>query len=82
MSSEEQVLEQNGADPVAQEQPAAKAPELTINDLLALRNLIEVVTARSAFKANELSSVGILFDRLNAFLEASTKKEIPANQGE
>lgn len=82
MSSEEQVLEQNGVEPVAEEQTTAKAPELTINDLMALRNLIEVVTARSAFKANELSSVGILFDRLTAFLEASTKKDAPTNQGE
>lgn len=83
MNSEEQVVEQNGANPaVEQDQQSAKSPELTINDLAALRNMIEVVTARGAFKANELSSVGVLFDRLTSFLEASTKKETPTTQGE
>ena len=50
-------------------------PELNLNDLLAMRNLIDVVTQRGAFKANELSSVGILYDKLNAFLEASQKAQ-------
>jgi len=45
--------------------------DLNINDLAAIRNLIEVVTQRGAFKANELSSVGTLFDKLNAFLNAA-----------
>jgi hypothetical protein len=50
----------------------AGAPvDLNINDLAAIRNLIEVVTQRGAFKANELSSVGTLFDKLNAFLNAA-----------
>jgi hypothetical protein len=62
----EQVTEQvNGA-----ETAPAQAPDLNVNDLLALRNLIDVVTQRGAFKANELSSVGILFDKLEAFLQA------------
>lgn len=52
-----------------------KSPELNLNDLLAMRNLIDVVTQRGAFKANELSSVGILYDKLNAFLEASQKAQ-------
>ena len=45
--------------------------DLNINDLAAIRNLIEVVTQRGAFKASELSSVGTLFDKLNAFLNAA-----------
>lgn len=51
-----------------------KSPELNLNDLTAIKNLIEVVTVRGAFKANELSAAGALFDKLNAFLEAATKK--------
>ena len=49
--------------------------ELNLNDLLAVRNLIEVVTQRGAFRANELSAVGALFDKLNAFLEESKKPQ-------
>lgn len=82
MSSNEQVVEQNGNENVSNEQQASKGPELTLNDLAAIRNLIEVVTARGVFKANELSSVGVLFDRLTVFLEASSKKDAPAPQGE
>jgi hypothetical protein len=36
-----------------------------------MRSLIEIVSQRGAFKANELTSVGVLFDKLNAFLEAA-----------
>lgn len=54
-----------------------KSPELNLNDLLAMRNLIDVVTQRGVFKANELSAVGVLYDKLNAFLEASQKAQEP-----
>lgn len=52
-----------------------KSPELSLSDLASFRNLIEVVTQRGAFKANELSAVGVLFDKLNSFLEASLAKQ-------
>lgn len=75
----EQVIDQNGAEAVAAEnvaQPAPAAqPELNINDLVAMRNLIDVVTQRGVFKANELSSVGVLFDKLNSFIDAATKTQ-------
>jgi hypothetical protein len=57
----------------------AKAPDLNLNDLVAMRNLIEVVTQRGAFKANELSAAGQLFDKLNAFLTAA-EAQAQANQ--
>lgn len=55
------------------QQPTAEAPkpELNLADLGAMRNLIEVVTQRGAFKANELSAAGVLFDKLDAFLKAA-----------
>lgn len=49
----------------------APKPDLNLNDLASIRNLIDVVTQRGAFKANELSSVGVLYDKINAFLEAA-----------
>jgi hypothetical protein len=78
MNETEQIEPQESA-PVE----ATKAPELNLNDLMAMRNLIEVVTQRGAFKANELSAAGQLFDKLNAFLtaaEAQAKSNQP--QGE
>jgi hypothetical protein len=64
-------VEQTGSDTLPTDPVAAPAVELNLNDLAAIRNLIEVVTQRGAFKANELSSVGVLFDKLNSFLNAA-----------
>lgn len=80
--TEQVVTEQNGVETPAEPAPAA-APELNINDLVAMRNVIDVVTKRGAFQANELSSVGQLFDKLNGFLEAAQKSQpAAADQGE
>jgi hypothetical protein len=61
----------------APEATQTAAPELNINDLIAMRSLIDVVTQRGAFKATELSGVGTLFDKLNRFLEAA-QQQAPA----
>jgi hypothetical protein len=74
----DQELEQPVVETAQPEVTPAPAPDLNLNDLLAMRNLIDVVTTRGAFKANELSSVGVLFDKLNAFLEAAQKQAAPA----
>jgi|LakMenEpi03Aug12_release.lakeMendotaPanAssembly.Ray.scaffolds.fasta_scaffold506502_3 hypothetical protein len=79
----DQELEQPAVETTVQPETApAPAPDLNLNDLLAMRNLIDVVTTRGAFKANELSSVGVLFDKLNAFLEAAQKQAATPAQGE
>lgn len=50
--------------------PAETAPSLNLNDLMVALNLIQVVAQRGAIRAEELSSVGSLHDRLQKFLEA------------
>lgn len=59
---------QNG--PVSEEQAAASQPELSINDLLQVRAVVELAVRRGSFQANELSTVGGIYDRLNNFLNA------------
>ena len=66
---------QPGTPSPAPEAPAAQGPDLNISDLLAVKNIIEVATSRGAFKAAELEAVGKSFNKLNAFLEAVSKKE-------
>jgi hypothetical protein len=44
---------------------------LTINDLATLRNVIDLASTRGAFRANELSEVGEVYNRLSQFVEAS-----------
>lgn len=48
-----------------------QAPSLTLNDLGALANIINVATKRGAFNANELTNVGSVYDKLNAFITAA-----------
>lgn len=50
-------------------------PDLNLNDLAALRSILEVAVSRGAFKAAELEAVGKAFNKLNAFLEAVSKKD-------
>jgi len=57
---------------VASQQPAgqsAEAPQLTIADLNALLNIIDAASSRGAFRANELSNVGTVVDKLSKFLQ-------------
>jgi hypothetical protein len=61
-------------------QPAAageqqSSPDLNINDLMAVRSIVEVASQRGAFKASELEAVGKVYNKLNNFLESVTKKE-------
>lgn len=63
---------------VAQETAQADAPatpDLTVNDLQALRTIIDVASQRGTFKANELASVGQVYNRLEAFLNHIAPKE-------
>lgn len=73
--------------PVSAEQAAAAAqPELSINDLLQVRALLEAVARRGVFQANELTTVGAIYDRLNNFLNAvappapQQAEEVSANE--
>lgn len=62
---------------VQQSAPAEQqqGPDLNVNDLNALKNIIDVATQRGAFKAAEMEAVGKVYNRLNTFLESVTKKD-------
>ena len=42
--------------------------ELTIQDLAGLKTIIDVATQSGAFKANEMMSVGTIYNKLETFL--------------
>ena len=56
-----------------------KTLELTVNDLQLLRQSIEVATSRGAFKANEMLTVGTVFNKLETFLNMVAQQQ---NQGD
>ena len=60
------------AEASTEQQPAPA--ELTINDLNAIKTIIDVASTRGAFRANEMESVGKVFNKLNSFLESVTPK--------
>jgi hypothetical protein len=43
-------------------------PQITIQDLIMIKDLIDVSCSRGAFKADEMSSVGQVYDKLTGFL--------------
>lgn len=63
-----------------QEQVTAEAnkeqvsPELTVQDLQALRQIIDVASQRGAFKANEMAVVGNIYNKLDSFLNAVSQQ--------
>jgi hypothetical protein len=71
-----QVEEQtNGAE---MEQPTT-APdpteaELNINDLNAMKQIIDIASTRGAFKAGEMEAVGKVYNKLSNFLEQVAAK--------
>jgi len=50
-----------------------QSDDLNINDLTALRQIIEVTNSRGSFKASEMEAVGRVYNRLSRFLEQSGK---------
>lgn len=51
--------------------PAIEGPNLALSDLVLLLNLIQITCERGAIKADELTAVGTVYDKLLVFLEAS-----------
>ena len=44
--------------------------QITIADLDSIKNIIDLATSRGAFRGEELSQVGVVYDKLNSFLKA------------
>lgn len=72
MSDTTEVKEAPVAD--AQQAEAKGGVELTVTDLAGLKTIIDVATQRGAFKANEMLSVGTVYNKLEAFLNAVSQQ--------
>lgn len=65
----EEQAQQTATQEAPAQAPATEAPQLSIADLQALMNIIDVASSRGAFRANELSNVGGIADKLTKFLQ-------------
>jgi len=76
---------------VAEEQPpitdgeGAQVDSISLNDLQVLANIVDLASQRGAFRGNELTQVGAVFDKLSAFLQqvaAAQAANAEAQEGE
>lgn len=58
--------------------PTNEPIELTIVDLQNIRSIIDVASRRGAFPASEMTAIGGVFNKLNAFLN-SVAPEMPTD---
>lgn len=74
MADEKMAPEAAGqtAQPQAQEQQGSA--DLTINDLGALKAIIDLASSRGAFKPNEMMAVGQTYTKLANFLDNVAKQ--------
>lgn len=56
------------------EKAAPATPDLTVQDLQALKSIIDVASQRGAFRPNEMMTVGQTYAKLEAFLGAVTQQ--------
>lgn len=70
-------MEENQTTQSQQPQPTA---ELTVTDLSNLRSIVDVAVKRGTFNASEISAVGNIYDKLNAFLTAVAAQQKTENK--
>ena len=74
------------AQPTATAQPAGTAPQqqpgtdLSIADLKNLGTIIDVASTRGAFRANEMATVGAMYNKLQAFLARVAPEQKPEDK--
>ena len=71
MSEEENKPAEQPATP----QPDAPATGLSVGDLQNIAMIFDVASRRGAFKADEMATVGTVYNKLTAFLDTLPKPE-------
>lgn len=67
----EATVEQKNESVASQKQ---QGPDLTVQDLQALKSIIDVASQRGAFRPNEMMTVGQTYTKLETFLAAVTQQ--------
>jgi hypothetical protein len=58
----------------ATQAPEKEDLELSLNDLNAMKVIIDIASSRGAFKPNEMAVVGTTYNKLTAFLDNVSKQ--------
>lgn len=79
--SEAKKTEATAETAAASAQTQAQGPDLTVQDLQALKSIIEVASTRGAFRPNEMMTVGQVYTKLEVFLEAVAAQQNGKKEG-
>lgn len=77
MTEETKDTSQNPAGHAAGQE---SSNDLTINDLNAMKVIIDIASSRGAFKPNEMMAVGQTYSKLTAFLDQVAKQSETAGK--
>jgi hypothetical protein len=67
-------VEQPQVEETANGAPETAGPDLNIQDLSAMKSIIDVASSRGAFKPAEMQMVGQTYNKLTVFLDAVAKQ--------
>jgi|TARA_B110000967_G_scaffold148662_1_gene152311 hypothetical protein len=69
--------------PVDETAPAAQqqGADLSVQDLQALKTIIDVASSRGAFKPNEMVQIGQTYNKLDSFLAAVAAQQPQSPEG-
>ncbi len=81
ISNEAEVKEQDAPEIPAEE--GQQVPEsIGLNDLQLLAQIVDLATQRGAFRGNELSQVGGVYDKLSNFLGYVAEQQAQAQEAD
>jgi hypothetical protein len=64
------------------EQNTQNPQDLTIQDLAVMKSIIDLASERSTFKPSEMAAVGIVYNKLDAFLKAVEEQQKAAAEAQ
>jgi hypothetical protein len=73
--SEDTNVEVTAPEMEAEQATEQQGPDLTVQDLQALKSIIDVASQRGAFKPNEMMTVGQTYSKLETFLAAVAQQQ-------
>lgn len=79
----EEVTQEASTAPTPEEQIEAgnkQLEQLTVNDLIVIKNVFDVCSQRGAFKAEEFQTVGQVYTKLSNFLNTIMPPNPPAEE--
>ena len=53
------------------------APNLGLQDIVALLNIVDVASRRGTFRAEEMSAIGAVYDKVSVFLKSTGAMQEP-----